>query len=67
MQKERPRYVQGIFNNTLHERSVDRPLTRTLCGKDVGNFTRCTPADGFKLCRNCERIHAKAEERAAAS
>lgn len=56
MGKGQPRYVQTVFSETLHERSTDRPLYATLCGAEVHNFTRCSPADGFKLCAACTRI-----------
>jgi hypothetical protein len=56
MGKNRPRYVQTLFSNKLHERSVDHPLTRTLCGADVSNFTRQTPEDGHQMCVNCVRL-----------
>jgi hypothetical protein len=56
MGKGQPRYVQTVFSETLHERSADRPLYATLCGQQVHNFTRSTPADGFKFCDSCARI-----------
>lgn len=52
----RPRYVQTLASDLLHERSVSYPLTRTLCGAGVSNFTRQTPADGHKVCVNCSRL-----------
>jgi hypothetical protein len=61
----RPRYVQSAFSDLLHERSEDHPLTRTLCGSEVGNFTRCTPEQGFKLCGNCKRLKAAVDAKNA--